>query len=209
MSDADLSRCDAVADFLAVHGHATEEQILAGNMEDLGPRLWDMPVGAPTEGVEQVLEGCQQRGDAELEARTLNCLGLMHSEAGRPERAIPALQDAVARCRSCLVQAAAAAGEGSAEADKATEVWGEGLVCCLSNLGCVLAKAGSLAGALERLRECAAEAGLQGDVVWQAKAAARIGLVLAAQGEAVLEFGLRRAQGIDGAISASRALTYS
>ena len=184
MSDIDLSRSEAVADFLAVYGHATEEQILAGAMEDLGPRLWDMPVGAPTDGVERVLEACQQRCDEELEVRTLNCLGLMHSEAGRPERAIPALQDAVAKCRIGLVRATSIVElQSGEEADKAAEVWGEGLLCCLSNLGCVLAKAGSHAGALDRLRECAAEAGVQGDVVWQAKAAARIGLVLGAQGD--------------------------
>jgi hypothetical protein len=184
MSDINLSQCEAVADFLAVHGHATEEQILAGTMEDLGPRLWDMPAGAPTDGVERVLEACQQRSDEELEARTLNCLGLMHSEASRPERAIPALQDAVAKCRSGLVRATSAADSHvGGEADKAVERWGEGLLCCLSNLGCVLARAGSYAGALDRLRECAAEAGVQGDVVWQSKAAARIGLVLGAQGD--------------------------
>jgi hypothetical protein len=188
MSDVALSRSEAVADFLAVHGHATEEQILSGVMEDLGPRVWDMPPGAPTDGVERVLESCQQRGDALLETRTLNCLGLMHSEGGRPERAIPALQEAVAKCRSALVRAIAAndaggAGRGADEGEGEADLWGEGLVCCLSNLGCVLAKAGSLPGALDRLRECAAEAGVQGDVVWQGKAVARIGLVLAAQGD--------------------------
>ena len=40
----------------------------------------------------QVLEQFRKRGDRRQEARALNCLGLMHSEAGTVERAIPALQ---------------------------------------------------------------------------------------------------------------------
>jgi hypothetical protein len=189
MLDHVLSRSDAVTAFLGVKGHGTEERILSGNMDDLGPRIWDMPPGAPTEGVERVLESSQQRGDARLEARTLNCLALMHSESGRPERAIPALQEAISKCRLAAAAAeevCASMGDsddGFSEAEAEADFWGEGLVCCLSNLGCVLARAGSISGALERLRECATEAGARGDVVWQAKAAARTGLVLAAGGD--------------------------
>jgi|LauGreDrversion2_3_1035106.scaffolds.fasta_scaffold649073_1 hypothetical protein len=38
-----------------VQGNATEERIVREAGQDSGPRLWDMPPGAPTDAIEQVL----------------------------------------------------------------------------------------------------------------------------------------------------------
>ena len=37
-----------------VQGNATEERIVREAGQDSGPRLWDMPPGAPTDAIEQV-----------------------------------------------------------------------------------------------------------------------------------------------------------
>lgn len=112
LSDASLHK---------VHGHETEEKILFRSSQDIGRRIWDMPAGAPTEGVEQVmmhaslvqepsqspnpvlgtheflavmqlLDNLVARQDKRQIARTQNCLGLMYAEKCAEEKAIPMMQ---------------------------------------------------------------------------------------------------------------------
>jgi len=45
---------DDVGEGGQVQGNATEEQIVREAGQDSGPRLWDMPPGAPTDGIELV-----------------------------------------------------------------------------------------------------------------------------------------------------------
>lgn len=176
-------------ELVQVRGHATEERILREVGTDNGPSLWDMPPGAPTEAIEQVLHHFRKRQDVRQEARALNCLALMHSEAGAVERAIPPLQLAIQHCRSALLTPSAAAGHseagGTEEGNAAEEVefWAEGLMTCVANLACVLLRAGHAQGALERLRESVEISGQRGDVAAQARNMAKISLVLAARSD--------------------------
>ena len=78
--------------------------------------------------MERVLAQFRRRGDWRQQARALNCLGLMHCEAGAFEHAAAALQDAAALCRTQLadVDAAVDAGGGGAQGQEASERDSEG-----------------------------------------------------------------------------------
>jgi hypothetical protein len=92
------------------------------------------------------LELSQARGDQRQEARTLNCLGLMYCENGAVERAIPALQNAIAHCREGLRKAREKEKGRDSDEDAAADVefWASGLIVCIANLGCVLTRTGHL-----------------------------------------------------------------
>jgi hypothetical protein len=104
----------------------------------------------------QVLELSQARGDLRQEARTQNCLGLMYSENGAQEKAIPALQSAIACCREGLQKAREKERAKESDEDAAAEVefWATGLIVCIANLGCVLTRSGHLQVSGIRLRAC-------------------------------------------------------
>lgn len=114
LASPEMATSYATLEFLDSLDRPNEEQVVSLFGQDPAPPLWNMPPGAPTDAVEQVLSSFRQRGDRRQEARALLCLSLMHAESHAYERAIPALQEAVSICQE-QVQAAEERGEKSAE----------------------------------------------------------------------------------------------
>jgi tetratricopeptide (TPR) repeat protein len=81
MSHASYAHSQPVLAFLNVLPDTSEDRIVREAGADHGPLLWDMPAGAPTDGIEEVIKELRGRGDLRQEARALNCLALMHAEA--------------------------------------------------------------------------------------------------------------------------------